>query len=96
MQEIEFLMLLPPWGYLGEKIEEISILLKREKTHTEVTQHDTNQCLKLRPKSQAQALAAELPIKKCVRGGTFLSPDTRSEGFLRGLNFFQENLKEVI
>ena len=28
-----------------------------------------------------------------VRGGTFLSPDTRSEGFLRGLNFFPENLR---
>ena len=27
------------------------------------------------------------------RGGSFLSPDTRSEGFLRGLKFFPENLR---
>ena len=28
-----------------------------------------------------------------LRGGTFLSPDTRSEGFLRGLNFFSGKFK---
>ena len=27
------------------------------------------------------------------RGGTFLSPDPRSEGFLRGLKYFPENLR---
>ena len=32
-------------------------------------------------------------IHLCIRGGSFLSPDTRSEGFLRGLNFFPENLR---
>ena len=30
---------------------------------------------------------------RSIRGGTFLSPDTRSEGFLRGLKFFPENLR---
>ena len=29
----------------------------------------------------------------CLRGASFLSPDTRSEGVLRGLKFFPENLR---
>ena len=38
-------------------------------------------------------LIFHLESVKTIRGGSFLSPDTRSECFLRGVKFLAENLR---